>query len=130
MKDITREMYQLTEITSEKQDIINVYRSARAPASQFIPDLSSLFSFTRKTLLVGDFNICFKSEQNNPVLKALASFGFKQKVKKSTHLEGRLIDHVYIFCPMNSQEKEVEVVQQVTYFTDHDIIFVLDDISE
>ena len=130
VKDITREMYQLTKITSEKQDIINVYRSARAPASQFIPDLSSLFSFTRKTLLVGDFNICFKSEQNNPVLKALASFGFKQKVKKSTHLEGRLIDHVYIFCPMNSQEKEVEVVQQVPYFTDHDIIFVLDDISE
>ena len=100
-KDITREMYQMTKICSENQDIINVYRSARAPSSQFITDLTSLFCFTKKTLVVGDLNICFKSEQNNLILRALANLGLKQKVKRATHREGRQIDYVYIFLPIN-----------------------------
>ena len=89
--------------------------------------MTSLFCFTKKTLVVGDLNICFKSEQNNLILRALANLGLKQKVKRATHREGRQIDYVYIFLPINVQENYVEVVQQAPYFTDHDIIFVLDD---
>ena len=50
----------------------------------------------KTTVICGDFNICYKSDRNNTMIKALEEIGFQQLVQASTHFEGGLIDHVYV----------------------------------
>ena len=123
-RDITTEKYQITKIKSKKHDVINVYRSSTASSSQFISDLKSMFDSNQQTFMVGDFNICYISEIDHQVIKTIKEFGFKQKVRAPTHIEGRLIDHVYVFTPDSKYDPGVEVEQQSPYFTDHDLLFV------
>ena len=123
--DIKTEKYQLTKIRSQKHDVINVYRSTTASSSTFLSDLKSLFDSNQQTLIVGDFNICYISESNHKVIKSLTELGFKQKVRVPTHKEGRLLDHVYVFTPNAEENLGVQVNQQSTYFTDHDLLFVI-----
>ena len=124
LMDVKKVKYQLTMIRSDKQDIINIYRSAGASSSQLLDDFKSMFDSERRTLLIGDLNICFLSEKNHPVLKALARLRFKQKVQRPTHELGRLIDYIFIYSPPLIGDAEVEVVQESPYFSDHDLLFV------
>ena len=114
----------MTQIRGETQDIINVYRSAGASSSQFVTDLKETFDNTKRTLIVGDLNICFQAERSHSVLKAVAELGFKQRVVRATHSGGRQIDHAFIFFPEQMGVSGVEVVQESPYFTDHDILFI------
>ena len=68
-RDVTEERYQMTKITSNSLDIINVYRSAGTDDTEFLEDLCGLASSGNQTLIVGDFNICFISD--NYILKHL-----------------------------------------------------------
>ena len=87
-------------------------------------DLKKLFDAAKKTLLVGDLNICFKAERNHFTLTAIENLGFRQKVARPTHSGGRQIDHVFIFVPVLVGGFEVEVIQQSPFFTDHDLLFI------
>ena len=49
----------------------------------------------------------------------LSELKFVQKVKKATHEEGRIIDHVYVL-KMLDNNFEVEVKVEGCYFSDHD----------
>ena len=122
-KYITKNSYQITKIKSLTRDIINVYRSSSGvDDEEFCSDLTSLFNPSKETLIVGDFNICYKSEKATKILKTLDTLGFSQLVKKPTHSQGRLIDHVHFFSPGRRTTCEVE--QQGQYFTDHDLLKV------
>ena len=68
-------------------------------------------------LVVGDFNLCFKSDILHPIFQALN--GFDQLVKYPTHVRGRIIDLAFIKKPNQSA---YEVKQISPFFTDHDII--------
>ena len=122
VRDVTEMEYQITKIKSDSMDVINVYRSAGADDECFLEDLCSLVSSGKQTLILGDFNICYQTQPTNQVFQALESKGFKQLVKHPTHIEGRLIDLVFIF----SMDPGVnyEALQQAQYFTDHDMIEV------
>ena len=124
VEDTTRINQQMTKISSQSQDIINVYMSSGASSSLFNEDILKLFDCTKTTFIVGDFNICFKAENNHPVLRNLEKIGFVQKVLAPTHIEGRQIDHVFVFYPDHATYAKTEVVQQSSFFGDHDIIFV------
>ena len=75
-QDIVKATYQMTKIISEEKEIINVYRSTNAPAN-FLDDLKSLINVDRVTYIVGDFNICYKTEKTNDVVKTLLNLGFR-----------------------------------------------------
>ena len=122
-RDVTEERYQMTKITSNSLDIINVYRSAGTDDTEFLEDLCGLASSGNQTLIVGDFNICFISDNSSPIFKELRNIGFKQIVKNPTHIEGHLIDLVFF----RSQDTAIfyEVKQQAQYFTDHDLIEIV-----
>ena len=75
-KEVKTPMFQIAKISSEKVDIINVYRSSNAP-SIFIDDLKGLICSERETHIVGDFNICFKSDRKNNIFKSLNELGFR-----------------------------------------------------
>ena len=101
----------------------NIYRSVGASSDDFAQDLEKLFDSKKVTYLLGDFNLCFKTESNHPIVKKISCLGFEQKVEHATHIGGRLIDHIYIFSP-NRHEILVKVQQQSPYFSDHDILSV------
>ena len=123
--NVKSDKYQMTKIVSESQDIINIYRSVGASSDEFMMDLEKIFDPKKVTYLLGDFNLCFKAEINHPILKRISCLGFEQKVKHATHIGGRLIDHIYIFSPCN-HDMLVKVQQQSPYFSDHDILSVIE----
>ena len=122
-KDVTKANYQITKVLSEEIDIINIYRSSGAENINFVEDLCGLITSGKQTIILGDFNLCFASENSNQVFQALKSMGFQQLVKHPTHIEGRLIDLVFFFSPDPSACYDVQ--QQAQWFTDHDLIQVV-----
>ena len=121
--NVTKPDYQITKLKSETIEIVNVYRSAGVDNKTFLADLCSMLTPNKQTLIMGDFNICYKKEENNNVFGKLRSLGFKQLVKHSTHIEGGQIDQVFHYCP--NRDNQFEVEQQAQYYTDHDLIKVV-----
>ena len=70
-------------------------------------------------MLGGDFNICALAHPNNYVTKSLEEKGFKQIVRKATHIEGGLIDHVYLIQGENSKFSYI-IENFPKYYSDHD----------
>ena len=88
-------------------------------------DLKSLISFDRTLIICGDFNYCYRDQQNHPVKELLKELNFNQVVQEATHREGRVLDHVYIFFkePLNSTAVECRVTG--CYYSDHDKVTTL-----
>ena len=121
--DVQCEKYQMSKLSSDSQDIINIYRSEGAQSDDFKKDLKKLFNCYKDTYLVGDFNLCYKSDRNHPILKEIRLLGFEQMVKFPTHMAGRLLDHVH-FYSSSGETPIIKVQQESPYFSDHDILLV------
>ena len=127
--DITEEKYQITKIQSSQADILNVYRSNDADNENFIYDLTSLLVTGRKTLILGDFNICYISNRQSPVFLILNDLGFTQLVQEPTHVAqqeehtSRLIDLAFLWSTQPTTQLRVE--QQAQYFTDHTLLKIV-----
>ena len=129
LKDIKRENHQMSVVASLELDVINVYRSSSSEnPSVFIEDLLSVFDNQRRTLIAGDLNICYAAEDNHPIIRKLKSLKFTQNVKSVSHVQGRIIDHVYHFSPFSDANPQLEVHQFGQFFTDHDLMVI--DISD
>ena len=122
--DVSDEKFQMTKVSSETLDVINVYRSKGANSEKFLDNLVSIFQPNKETLVLGDFNLCFQTETNHTIVKFLKDFGFKQLVTHPTHDDGRYIDWALIYHPEVSSNNSLEVTQLSPYFSDHDILFV------
>ena len=123
--DIKKENYQISKLSSEKYDIVSVYRSSDSVKSnmiEFLTDLRTLLSSNKNTLILGDFNSNAVCLNKNFILSELENWNFKQLVQNPTHVQGGVIDHCYITntFPIGS----VLVSQKPVYYTDHDIITV------
>ena len=112
------EGFQLTLIESSELNLINVYRSSNAETSSFLSHLGSLLDTSKQTVILGDFNLCYLSQRNHPIFKFLESIDFHQMVENPTHIEGRLIDLVFL----NDGNLKVDIRQIAQYFTDHDLL--------
>ena len=88
-------------------------------------DLRSIFDDKKETLIVGDFNICFREDTNHQIIELFKSMKFDQKIRSPTHVHGRYIDHVYHYLPNPDENKtRVDVLQFGQYYTDHDMLLV------
>ena len=69
-------------------------------------------------VIAGDFNIFVKREARNVVSEFLKRKGFRQLVTETeeTHIEGGLLDHVYI----NRNDCLVSIERYSPYYSDHD----------
>ena len=121
--DIKNEEYQMTKVSSQTVDIINIYRSRNANSNQFLLDFSQLFDPSQETLVRGDLNICWKSEKGHTILNFLEDQGFEQLVSSPTHMEGRHIDQCFLFNPGNNYTRNFAVRQKSPFFTDHNILY-------
>ena len=124
--EMKTENHQILMVASSELNVINIYRSSSSTSSNpFVDDLISIFDDKKETLVVGDFNICFKEQNNHPIIRQLKSMKFDQRVKSPTHVQGRFIDHVYHFSPnYEENNSSVEVLQCGQFYTDHDMLFV------
>ena len=83
-----------------------------------INKLETLIDDTKTTIIGGDLNVCVLRAPNNIITRSLKERGFLQIVKNETHIEGGLLDHVY----MNLDEKEFSwaLEEFPKYYSDHD----------
>ena len=124
VKSMKEAKFQITKISSDDEDIINLYRSQGASSQQIISAVKELFNRAKKTLIVGDMNICYSKEKFHPVLRFMSKLGFTQLIEFPTHVSGSCIDHVHVYHPLDSKSYEVHVKHEGVYFTDHDLILV------
>ena len=113
-------------VGSSELNVINIYKSpSTIPPTFFMEDLRSIFDDKKETIIVGDFNICFREENNHQIIKLLKSMKFDQKIMSPTHVQGRYIDHVYHYLPNPDENTTaVDVLQFGQFFTDHDMLLV------
>ena len=112
---------QITKVTSEKMDVISVYRSQEEPFLSLNNQMEALIDPNKTTLVVGDFNFCYKTSQNE-FSSFMSNYKFNQLVEEATHIEGGLLDHAYLKCVGDQRVATVELCSN--YYSDHDTITV------
>ena len=84
-----------------------------------ISKLETLIDPRKTTVIGGDLNICALAHPNNYVTTSLKEMRFEQIVTRATHIEGGLIDHIYIRQGENC--KFAWVLEDFPkYYSDHD----------
>ena len=118
---ICNPQYQITKISSPKLDVLNVYRSGNAGDS-FIHDLNHLLSsqINKTTILCGDLNFCVKKHPRHPIKLFLEKLHFIQIVEQPTHIDGGVLDHIYILCNTPHEMSTFETRIKGCYYSDHD----------
>ena len=74
-------------------------------------------------LIVGDFNLCYMTNENNQVSKELKHYGFKQLMNHATHIQGGHIDHVY-WRDISKMWMPPCLERYSPYYSDHDASLV------
>ena len=114
---------QLTKLSSDKLDVINVYRSAQC--TNFENELEAIMNVKRPTIVCGDTNINVGPDPDRSSLNfvhSMSSLGFIQLVSGSTHDKGGSIDQVFVNMTLKDN---VSVTKTKVHFSDHDLIRVV-----
>ena len=98
-----------------------IYRYPNTQASAFIDCLNYAVG-SGVDVLLGDFNIDALDEVAYRRLKDTLS-SYNLKVLELTHLDGALLDHVYLHKTFEHDKLEISVVNNI-YFSDHDAVTV------
>ena len=122
-KDIALETLQITKCHVEGVDSITVYRSSSHSILETTEAIKSITDVNKPTLIKGDFNLCTIKDGNNSVTANLEKLGFKQIVRKATHIEGGHIDHCYWLDKTQIWEQP-KLERYSPYWTDHDALLV------
>ena len=108
----------MNKISSEKLDVINIYRSAHNKTlKERIP---TLVDPDKPTIICGDINCDFSSE-NPDFLSTLQELGFKKINQIPTHDEGRNIDCILVNGFLDGA---VTIRQFGVAFSDHDCFLI------
>ena len=121
---INNERYQILRVSSKDLDVINVYISRGANRANFLKDLGALARGSKPCFIVGDFNIDFLNDPTEVIVKKITSSSFKQLVSTPTHVEGGLLDHIYV----RDQTCKYQVDINFPFYSDHGAISVTDTI--
>ena len=119
--EIINPLYQIAKLTSENLDIINVYRTISA-GNTFTADLQDLIDdpVNKTTILCGDLNFCIKKHPAHPIKLFLEEHHFVQLVENPTHIDGGVLDHVYVKCTGANTLSDVQTKMKGCYYSDHD----------
>ena len=81
--------------------------------------LTALITKNKTTIIGGDFNVCALKYPSNFITEELRKLEFEQIVKEATHINGGLLDHLYI-----RQGKDTTYIWELEvspkYYSDHD----------
>ena len=116
-RDISKQTAQIAKISSEKLDIIHIYRSNTHPLDELTNDIINMIEDEKTTLIVGDFNVCIKKNPNNKLSETMKDFGFIQLLEEATHMLGGYLDHAY-YRSCKSIYPHIE--RYSPFYSDHD----------
>ena len=119
--NVKEEGFSISVLETQDIDVIGVYRSKEGNTNCLIEKLEALITENKTTIIGGDINICVQSSPNNIMTKQMRSKGLNQLVNKATHIEGGIIDHVYLKTCVNSQYSW-SIEDFPKYYSDHDSI--------
>ena len=121
-QDIQTEKFQANKFRHNDIDLICLYRSQIGNSNTFLQDLTKLIDIRRPTIIMGDFNSCYRENINNRLVQGLLNLGFKQLIHEPTHIQGRTIDHTYVLDPQEMLRVTIE--RYSPYYSDHDAICI------
>ena len=99
--------------------IIGVYRSNEGDCRDLSEKMCDMVVEDKLCVIGGDMNINLLKSPNNHITVKLKENGFEQIIKKATHIEGGLIDHVYI--RQGKENKSLwDLEHFLKYYSDHD----------
>ena len=119
---INKENYQMLKLKGVNFDVINVYCSRGASKRQLFEDLLKVKG-DKFCIIVGDFNDNFLQQPKSQFVQQMAKQKFKQPVTTPTHLEGAILDHVYI----QNAKWELKVDINFRHYSDHAAISLVKD---
>ena len=111
---------QVMKTVYEKIEVINVYRSSNGLKKELIKKLQQTINLKKLTIITGDFNLCAREEKKNSISMFLEEMGFSQLVEEASHIQGRIIDHIYINC----KGAVIDIERYSPYYSDHDALLV------
>ena len=94
--NINGDGFGMSKLESKKIDVIGIYRSQGGNDKKMIEILKSIVDINKTTIIGGDMNVCVRAHPGNFVTKTITEWGFQQVVTESTHIDGGVIDHIYI----------------------------------
>ena len=115
--DVKEDNMQLSKFKSPILDIIVLYRSQGGSFKDLNHFIQQMESEEKPTLVVGDFNFCFRDEPSNPTKLFLIRKSYLQLIHEPTHLEGHILDQAYIRDPSRALQWTSELHSK--YYTDH-----------
>ena len=115
----------LISAESEKYIVIGTYRFGEGLLRSFVNILENQLKIELKkgkiVIVGGDMNICASSKPGNILSNMLMELGFVQKVRSATHVDGGLIDHVYVYDAVDlNVATSLEHIPK--YYSDHDCL--------
>ena len=117
--NINEDGFSISKLEDQKLKVIGVYRSQDGNLTDLTNKLKDLVDTEVTTIVGGDFNICALEQGKNFLTVKLTKMGFKQIVMEATHINGRVIDHVYIRQGKQTRfEWTLELMPK--YYSDHD----------
>ena len=118
LADVTENDLQMTKISGEKMDIINIYRGQN---NKTLNDhLRRIVNQEKPTIICGDLNCDFSEEQPDFGL-TLNNLGFQKLNQKATQDMGRNIDCIFTNTIFPGS---VTIRQIGVGFSDHDLLLV------
>ena len=123
VQNIATDGYSMSKISSKDLDVIGIYKSRFGDLQDIVIQLEDMIDDKKITVIGGDFNIYVLKHPNNLMTKKLKESHFEQIVKQATHIDGGLIDHVYI---KKRKDEDISWVVEMLpkYYSDHDCICV------
>ena len=115
------ELYQLVKYKAPRITVFCLYVSKGCNFHHLVQTLKN-FDFNNKdenTCLTGDLN--FDANCNNELSRYLSRSGFVQMVGRATHLDGNILDQVYV---PEKISRLIEIKHHHVYFSDHDGLLV------
>ena len=86
-----------------------------------IERLKIMIDKEKTTIIGGDMNVCVRAHPENYLTRTLTELGFQQVVTESTHIDGGVIDHIYISLKGDVEFKWI-VEYFPKYYSDHDAV--------
>ena len=97
-----------------------MYRSSRnTNDASIISIIERLIEPTKICIISGDFNLNFLTDSNNVIITALQRLKFTQVIDQPTHIQGGIIDHLYIRQPHIYREVEIISDLVAAFYSDH-----------
>ena len=124
-KTVSTETYSAILLKTKEFQIVFLYLSSNCKKDSLFTILDSWIEKEIPTAIMGDMNAKFLvgeklKKASTRFVNMMTVRGFHQLIKEPTHLEGNIIDHIYVNNAMQCQTIAIQI--DPVYYSDHDII--------